>query len=135
MPTNAEKIIRDIKVAEATSFAIDFFLRNVDIINRSKTRTMQAHMIPAGMYSHGLFTKVEIAYVIENKPSIAGTRTNAPKPACLICSERGHFESMSSSDPAQRIRKRYAIFFKRNGLLVKNFNVQILCNTKHVKLN
>jgi len=53
---------------------------------------------------------------MENKPSVAGTRTNAPKPACFICSERGHLESMSSSDPAQRIKNRYAIFFKRNNL-------------------
>ena len=54
---------------------------------------------------------------MENRPSMAGTRTSAPNPACLICSERGHLESMSSSDPAQRIKKRYTTFFKRNGLI------------------
>lgn len=53
---------------------------------------------------------------MENNPSVAGTSTNAPKPACLMCSERGHFARISSSEAAQPINKRYSFDFKK-----KNF--------------
>ena len=109
---------------ETASFAIEPFLRKEDIINLSKIKTIPAQTSPAKKYKYGLSTNVEIAYVIENKPSVAGTSTSAPKPACLMCSERGHRARISSSEPTQKIKKRYSFDFKRyNFLCEKSFSI------------
>ena len=86
--------------------------RKVETMNRSKTKTIAAHTIPADVYTHHLSVKVEIAYTIEKRPSRAGTKTKPPYPACLMCSDWPQRSSTSRSDPAAQTKKLYSGFFK-----------------------
>jgi hypothetical protein len=45
---------------------------------------------------------VEIAYVIEKRPTIAGINTSVPKPAIFVFSELEHLLSMFLSAPANQ---------------------------------